>query len=144
MYIKAPEPISATYFVNHSHQPVCLYMYSPIIARQRLLRYVPWATNTSNNRVQSQSQSESYVKTDGQSASVSWNIAPIWGLQPEVGSVFCICCWFLPAQSFSGRSPLGLETIFYCLTFETSHFVATYDSQGHGGGIRPRLHTGKQ
>jgi hypothetical protein len=40
------------------------------------------------------------------------------------------------------RSPLGLETIFYCLTFETSLFVASYDSQGHGGGIRSRLHTG--
>jgi hypothetical protein len=43
---------------------------------------------------------------------------------------------------FSGPSPLGLVTIFYCLTFETSLFVASYDSQGHGGGIRPRLHTG--
>jgi hypothetical protein len=32
--------------------------------------------------------------------------------------------------------------IFYCLRFETSLFVASYDSQGHGGGIRPRLHTG--
>jgi hypothetical protein len=32
-------------------------------------------------------------------------------------------------------------TIFYCLKFETSLFVASYDSQGHGGGIRPRLHT---
>jgi hypothetical protein len=42
----------------------------------------------------------------------------------------------LPAHSFSGPSPLGLETIFYCLTFETSLFVASYDSQGHGGGIR--------
>jgi hypothetical protein len=36
---------------------------------------------------------------------------------------------------------LGLETIFYCLRFETSLFVASYDSQGHGGGIRS-LHTG--
>jgi hypothetical protein len=25
---------------------------------------------------------------------------------------------------------------------QTSLFVASYDSQGHGGGIRPRLHTG--
>jgi hypothetical protein len=33
-------------------------------------------------------------------------------------------------------------TIFYSLRFETSLFVASYDSQGHGGGIRPRLHTG--
>jgi hypothetical protein len=46
--------------------------------------------------------------------------------------------------------------IFYCLRFETpttwrarlcpkamgSLFVASYDSQGDGGGIRPRLHTG--
>jgi hypothetical protein len=64
---------------------------------------------------------------------------PLWR---EVGSVFCMCCWPLPAQSFSGPSPLGLETIFYCLTFETSLFVAFYDSQGHGGGIRSRLHTG--
>jgi hypothetical protein len=58
-----------------------------------------------------------------------------------------------------------LMTTFYCLRFETSStwraryispknrvaqlypqgtkflFVASYDSQGYGGGIRPRLHT---
>jgi hypothetical protein len=60
----------------------------------------------------------------------------------EDESVFCICCWSLPAQSFSGPSPLGLATIFYLLRFETSLFVASYDSQGHDGGIRPRLNTG--
>jgi hypothetical protein len=65
---------------------------------------------------------------------------PLWH---EDGSVFCICCWPLPAQSSSGPSTLGLATIFYCLRFETSLFVASYDSQGHGGGIRPRLHTGR-
>jgi hypothetical protein len=53
-----------------------------------------------------------------------------------------MCRWPLPAQSFSGPSPFGLEPVFYCLRFETSLFVASYDSQGHGGGIRPRLHTG--
>jgi hypothetical protein len=31
----------------------------------------------------SQSQSQSYVTTDGQSASLSWNKAPIWGLRPD-------------------------------------------------------------
>jgi hypothetical protein len=46
------------------------------------------------------------------------------------------------AYSFSGPSPSGLVTIFYCLWRETSLFVASYDSQGHGGGIRPHLHTG--
>jgi hypothetical protein len=34
-------------------------------------------------------------------------------------------------------------TIFYSFRFETSLFVASYDSQGHCGGIRPRLHTGE-
>jgi hypothetical protein len=62
---------------------------------------------------------------------------PLWR---EDGSVFCMCRWPLPAQSFSGPSSLGLATIFYCLRFKTSLFVASYDSQGHGGGIRPRLH----
>jgi hypothetical protein len=29
------------------------------------------------------------------------------------------CFWHSPAQSFSGPSPAGLMTIFYCLRFET-------------------------
>jgi hypothetical protein len=64
---------------------------------------------------------------------------PLWW---KDGSVFCICCLLLPAQSFSNPSPSGLATIFYCIRFETYLFVASYDSQGHGGGIRSRLHTG--
>jgi hypothetical protein len=31
---------------------------------------------------------------------------------------------------------MGLVTTIYCLRFETSLFVASYDSQGYGGGIR--------
>jgi hypothetical protein len=64
---------------------------------------------------------------------------PLWR---EDGSIFCICCWPFPALLFLGPSPLGLATTFCCLGFEISFFVAFYDSQGHGGGIRPRLHTG--
>jgi hypothetical protein len=60
----------------------------------------------------------------------------------ENGSVIYNCYWSSLAQSFSGPSPLGLVTIFYCLRFETSLSVASYHSQGHGGGIRRRLHTG--
>jgi hypothetical protein len=52
------------------------------------------------------------------------------------------CCWPSPAQSFSGPSSLGLATTFYCLRFKSSIFVAFYDSQGYGGGIRRHLHTG--
>jgi hypothetical protein len=39
-----------------------------------------------------QSQSQSYVTTDGQSTSLSWNKAPIWGLRPDL----CYC------QTFAG------------------------------------------
>jgi hypothetical protein len=34
------------------------------------------------------------------------------------------------------------DHIFFCLKFETSLSVASYDSQGYGGGIRPHLHRG--
>jgi hypothetical protein len=102
-------------------------------------------------------ESESDITTDGQSASLSWNKAHIWGLRPnfyyyqtvvvyvgrslwrENESVVYNCYWSSPAQSFSGPTTVGLVTIFYCLRFETSLF-ASYDSQGYGGGIRPRLH----
>jgi hypothetical protein len=73
------------------------------------------------------SQSQSHIATDGQPASLSWNKAPIWSLRPdlyylgdsyglvlvgrplwrEVGSVLFMCCWPLPAQSFSGSESLG-------------------------------------
>jgi hypothetical protein len=64
-------------------------------------------------------------------------------LRREDGSVVCNYYWPSPAQSFSSPSPIGLVSIFYCLRFESTLFVASYDSQGHGGAIRPRLHTGK-
>jgi hypothetical protein len=58
-----------------------------------------------------------------------------------------VCLLYVPlalaSAVFLGRNPLGLATVFYCFRFETSLFVASYDSQGHGGGIRPRLHTGQ-
>jgi hypothetical protein len=58
---------------------------------------------------------------------------PIWGSRPDFYycqivagllmrgalSVVHNCCWSSPAQSFSGPSPAGLMTTFYCLRFET-------------------------
>jgi hypothetical protein len=46
MYIMAPEPVSAVYFINPFHRPVCVYVYLPIIARQRLDKNVIAVTNT--------------------------------------------------------------------------------------------------
>jgi hypothetical protein len=60
LYIMAPEPISVAYFINPSHQSMCLCVsllgkgsvkfIPPFIARQRLSEHVPAATNTCNNR----------------------------------------------------------------------------------------------
>jgi hypothetical protein len=57
-----------------------------------------------------------------QSVSKSWCRAP----RPDV--YYSLTVTVLPAQSFSRPSPLGLATIFYCLIFETSLSVASYDS----------------
>jgi hypothetical protein len=35
-YIMAREPISTVYFINSAHKSVCLYVYPPTVARQRL------------------------------------------------------------------------------------------------------------
>jgi hypothetical protein len=78
-----------------------------------------------------QSQSQSYVTADGQSATLSWNKAPVWGLRPDfyhlescgvvdvgrsvwrdVGSVVYNSSLTAPAQLFSEPSPVGLVTIF--------------------------------
>jgi hypothetical protein len=43
VYIMASEPISTAYFINPSHQSVCI---SPIVARQQLVKNFTAATNT--------------------------------------------------------------------------------------------------
>jgi hypothetical protein len=57
---------------------------------------------------------------------VCWCGRSLWR---EDGSVVYNCSWPLPVQTFSGPTPMGLVTIIYCLRFETSLFVASYDSQ---------------
>jgi hypothetical protein len=82
-------------------------------------------------------KSQSYVTTDGYWASMSWckhpseaqdgfyyrnscgfvDVGrPLWR---ENRSVVYNCYWSLQAKSFSGTSPSGLSTIFFCLAFET-------------------------
>jgi hypothetical protein len=50
----------------------------------------------------------------------------------------------LASAVFLGSESLGTSDHILCLRFETFLFVASYDSQGHGGGIRPRLHAGSR
>jgi hypothetical protein len=92
----------------------------------------------------------------------------MWGALPnERMDVIYNYSWSSPAQSFLGPSPVVLMAIFCCLRFETpstwrarspylypsrnrvtqlypqapgSLSVASYDSQGYGGGIRTQFH----
>jgi hypothetical protein len=68
----------------------------------------------------------------------------LWGALPDnrTGLSFYMLL-ALASAVFLGPESLGLATIFYCLRFETSFFVASYDSHGHGACIPSRLHTGR-
>jgi hypothetical protein len=87
-------------------------------------------------KTKSSGQSQSHIATDDQSVSKSWCRAPSGAHDQIFITVRQLrsCFFFVPAQSFSGQSHLGLATIFYCLRFETSILVASYDYKGHGGG----------
>jgi hypothetical protein len=92
---------------------------------------------------------------------------PFWRVDGSV--IYLYNCFFaLPEQLLLGRSPAELTAVFYCLIWDSpnlegrvplfispinrvtqlypralsSLFVSSYDSQGSGGGILTRLHTG--
>jgi hypothetical protein len=46
MRVMAPEPFSAVYFINSSHESVCLYVYLLKVARQLLGKNVIAAADT--------------------------------------------------------------------------------------------------
>jgi hypothetical protein len=57
-----------------------------------------------------ESESESYVATDGQSASLSWNRAPIWGLWPDCITIRQLrVCWCEPLSLSDKRTGLSFE-----------------------------------
>jgi hypothetical protein len=98
--------------------------------------------------------SQSNIATDGQSVSKSWCRAPsgahdqifitLWQLRsfflvgrPLWREDGCLLYMLLALASVVFLRPESLGTRDHiCLRFETSLFVASYDSQGHGGGIR--------
>jgi hypothetical protein len=110
---------------------------APFLTGLRVSSLPLWRITNGENHFRSQS----YIATDGQSVSHSVSLGvelhlgpttrylllcgsyglvrvgrPLWR---EDGSVFCICCWYLPAQSFSGR---------YCLRLHYSGFQASCHS----------------
>jgi hypothetical protein len=51
-------------------------------------------------------QSQSYVRTDGQSASLSWCQAPIWGLRPDLYYCQTVACLLMRGAFFDERTGL--------------------------------------
>jgi hypothetical protein len=111
-----------------------------------------WTPNES-----SQSQRLSHIATDGQSVSKSWCRAPrgahdqICITLRQLRSCFCgppsltrgrVCLLYvllaLDGAVFLGSESLGARDHIFCLRFETFLLVVSYDSRGHGRGIRPR------
>jgi hypothetical protein len=98
-------------------------------SERRLSDGSPW--RTLSNLGLTQSQSQSYVTTDGQPASLSWNKAPVRGLRPDLNYCLTVAGLLIwapsltrgqvcrlqlllasPAQLFSEPSPVGLVAIF--------------------------------
>jgi hypothetical protein len=95
------------------------------------------------------------IKTDDKSASLSWNKAPLWGLRPDFSYFQTVAGFFyVGALSLTRGHVCRLQLLLvlasavifqfeYCgnrdhillLKFKTSLLVASYDSQGYGGGI---------
>jgi hypothetical protein len=63
----------------------------------------PWNLGTQLKLclAESESESESYITTDSQLTSLSWNKAPIWGLRPDIYLSLTITAQFLWASSLT-------------------------------------------
>jgi hypothetical protein len=101
---------------------------------------------------------ESYIMTDSQSATLSWNKELIWGLWPDIYYFAGLLMWgalsdkrtgllFTIAAALASALTLGSEshrTRDHILLSQIQDFifVASYDLQGYAGCIWPRLHAG--
>jgi hypothetical protein len=63
-----------------------LIITGPLVSTPQLNTQLPyeWRTMNDGSPLILSDESESYITTDGQSVSVSWNKAPIWGLRPDL------------------------------------------------------------
>jgi hypothetical protein len=79
---------------------------------------VCWFGALSLTRIES-SRVESYVTTDGQSASLSWNKAPIWGLRPDLYYCQIVTCLFVWGALWRED---GSVVYIWCWPRQRSHF----------------------
>jgi hypothetical protein len=84
------------------------------------LLFTGWLStdNWTTTELSIQSQSQSYVTTDGQSASLSWVSSTQLGLTTRF-LLLSESCGFIDVAVILGSKSWGLVTIFYCLRLET-------------------------
>jgi hypothetical protein len=144
--VRVPRNSWPHFIVSHPRLPQCEGQVPVFISlRNRWPGYTPWFWVL--------------VLCYGQSVSLSWNKSPIRGLRSDF--YYCqtlagLLAWSALSDERTGLSvtiaagprqrtlrshSVDLATKFYCLRFKTFLFVS-YDSQGHGGGIGPRLLAG--
>jgi hypothetical protein len=81
----------------------------------------------------------SYITTDGQSASLSWNKAPIWSLRPDLYYCLTISVFGYGAPSLT-RGRVCLLNVQYTIYFTVSDLrpgPCIYIPQEQGGPVIP-------
>jgi hypothetical protein len=66
-----------------------------------------------------ESESESYVATDGQPASLSWNKAPLWGLRPDL--YYCLTVAGVLIRGATSDERTGLSIVIATGPRQDSH-----------------------
>jgi hypothetical protein len=143
------------------------WWWIPTTAFASVLMSIPAGDSlTANSLLQlstlNSSQSQNYATTDGQSVSLTLCQASPGAKDQDVSVVYS-CCWPSPAHLFSVRVPRDSWPYFTVSDSRLPQpggpglhiyipqeqrgpdiplFVASYDSQCYGWGIRTRLHTG--
>jgi hypothetical protein len=85
------------------------------------------ATNSTQvlfSTVLCQSQSQSYVTTDGQSASLSWNKVPIWGLRPDFYYCLTVTGFLMSGALSDERTGLSFARV---IVRSSKSFVSMYN-----------------
>jgi hypothetical protein len=96
--VRVPWDSSSYFTASDSKLPFS----SPLTNRRAALEVLDPAYTRDNEL-----ESESCITTDGQSASLSWNKAPIWGLRPDLyycQTVACLLMWGAVSDERTGLS----------------------------------------
>jgi hypothetical protein len=88
-----------------------------------------WILLWLNDWTESEPQFESYVTTDGQSASLSWNKAPIWGIIPDLYYCQTVAGLLMCALLSDERTSLSFATAADLRQRSHSRVRVPWDSQ---------------